>query len=77
MVDSNGVRHTLRLEASSLFRAALSYHCHVAAMFPKALGMPKPEMDTILEVQVVGQERVYRVRFGTAMDWANRVAAGG
>lgn len=73
MTDASGKRHTLRLTAPSLFQAALNYKCQVVCSFPGAVGMPTPGRDTILEVQPVGG-KVYRVRYGRAMEWANAEA---
>jgi hypothetical protein len=41
------------------------------------LGIPRLPNDVIYEVQVVGEQRVYRVRHRRMMEWANEQALRG
>lgn len=71
-VDASGKRHVMQAMATSTYRAACCYYA--TACTDVAAGLPQPDWDTIYEVQVVGEERVYRFTHRKMMDWANREA---
>lgn len=67
-VDVDGVRHTITVEAESVYHAAVLFYAQSAAP-PPGLRHPKVNMDNVLEVSPK-----YRVRLGDAMAWANAKA---
>lgn len=68
MTGPHGQKHTITVEANSVYHAAVLFYAQLAAPSP-GLRLPKPEMDTVLEVSPA-----YRVRLMDAMEWANREA---
>lgn len=72
VLDSDGKPHTARMMASSTYRAACYY-------FSRACGepgsnLPRPNNNTEYQVQIVGEDRIYRVSHRKMMEWANREA---
>ena len=68
MTGPDGQKHTITVEANSVYHAAVLFYAQSAAPSP-GMKLPKPEMDTVLEVSPA-----YRVRLRDAMEWANREA---
>ena len=69
--DASGKRHTIEIEAKSLYSAIL--HFNAEAVSHPAYGLPKPTDDMIFDVEVDG--KIYTRTFRHAMDWANRHSA--
>jgi hypothetical protein len=67
-LEVDGVRHTITVEAESVYHAAVLFYAQSAAP-PPGKRLPKVDMDAVLEVSPN-----YRVRLGDAMAWANRKA---
>jgi hypothetical protein len=65
VVDAQGRRHSLDLQASSLYDAAHIYVCH-AKEHPER-GHPHPTLATVLEVVI--DTRVYRVEGKALQRW--------
>jgi hypothetical protein len=65
VVDAEGRRHSLDLQAASSFDAAHIYVCHVKE-HPER-GLPRPTLATIFEVAIDG--KVYRVAGKTLQRW--------
>jgi hypothetical protein len=65
--DASGKRHTLEIEAKTLYSAIL--HFNAEAIYHPAYGLPKPTDDMIFDVEVDG--KVYTRTFRHAMDWSN------
>ena len=69
-LEVDGARHTITVEAESVYHAAVLFYAHSAAS-PPGVRLPKVDMDTVLEVSPL-----YKVRLGDAMAWANAKANG-
>ena len=71
-MNIDGKRYAQEFEARSVFHAAC-YFCGLAIATP-LLGIPRLPKDVAYEVQVVGEQRVYRVRHARMIEWANEQA---
>ena len=71
-VDSAGIRHTMEVEADSLFAAVFAYNSNQICGAGNLRSFPKLTKDTEIEVESDG--RVLRTTFRAAMAWANRKA---
>ena len=71
--DGNGVPHTIEVLAHSLFHAASIY---IGTALGKSPGqtLPLPNAETIFEVRLIGEERIYRVLGKRVQTWANEQA---
>ena len=65
VIDDQGRRHSLDLQASSLYDAAHIYVCHVKE-HPER-GHPRPTLATVFEVVIDG--KVYRVEAKALQRW--------
>jgi hypothetical protein len=68
VLDAEGRRHSLDLQAASLYDAAHIYVCH-AKEHPET-GVPRPTLATLFEVAVDG--KVYRVEGKALQRWIVR-----
>jgi hypothetical protein len=74
VVDDQGHRHTIEVEAKSVYHAACLYFGRAAAPSPGAR-LPKTNADTVFEVRPIGEETVYTVGQRKMLAWANEEAA--
>lgn len=65
---------TIELEADSLYRCILKYHCGTAAKLNGYDGLPLLALDEEVEVESGG--RIYRATLALAMKWANAQVEG-
>ena len=65
-------RHTLAVEAPSLYRACIKYNAEQVTGSARTYPQLKPE--TEITVQVEGRADVHRVKWAQVLAWANRVA---
>jgi len=71
--DRQGITHTIEVLARSTYHAA-------ALLIGKARGkspgqnLPLPDANTIFEVRLIGEERIYRVLGEKVERWANQQA---
>jgi len=68
VVDAEGRRHSLDLQAASLFDAAHIYVCHVRE-HPES-GLPRPTLATVFEVVI--DAKAYRVEGKALQRWIVR-----
>ena len=64
----------MELEAGSLYRAVFAYGSEQVCGTVLNRQFPVLRRDTIITVTVDGKPEVHTVVYGTALDWANRVA---
>jgi hypothetical protein len=65
--DASGKRHTIEIEAKSVYSAIL--HFNAEAISRPAYGLPKTADETVFEVEVDGV--IHRRTLRQAMAWAN------
>lgn len=65
VVDADGRRHSLDLQAASLYDAAHVYVCHIREHPEK--GLPRPTLATVFEVAI--DAKVYRVEGKALQRW--------
>lgn len=69
VIDSAGGRHTMTVEAESLYAAVFAYnHQQICGQHRH---FPKLQRDTAIEVRAP-DGRTFRTTYGNALDWANR-----
>lgn len=71
VTDEQGQRHSLEVLAESTYHAACLYAGHSGCGLPVGRFLPRDAPGTVYEVQVVGEERVYRVTSERMNAWAN------
>jgi hypothetical protein len=71
--DAKGTPHTIEVLARSVFHAASLY---VGTALGRSPGhnLPLPNADTIFEVRLIGEARIYRVVGKRVQAWANEQA---
>src|SRR5260370_1330809 len=75
VVDEYGQRHTIEVEARSVYHAACLFYGRSAAGASPGEKLPKTKADTIFEVRPIGEERVYQVAQKRMLAWANEEAS--
>jgi hypothetical protein len=71
--DGKGAPHTIEVLARSLFHAASLYVGTALGRSP-GQNLPLPDSETIFEVRLIGEERMYRVLGKRVQAWANEQA---
>jgi len=65
----DGKRHTITVEAESVYDAAMQFLGRAGASFPRDVELPKTDKNAIFEVRPI-----YRVSQKKLMEWANKKA---
>lgn len=71
--DEKGTLHTIEAPARSIFHAASLF---IGTAHGKSPGqnLPLPSAETIFEIRLIGEERIYRVLGKRVQQWANEEA---